>query len=333
MGTKPVAWRTILDIALLVVLVGLMIFGSLRIGPWVLGAPSPSIQAALIATVLPVGTVVFLSLLERLLPPAGPRKSLRSWVLHVQIMVFFTFMVGLSVALAAMAVSAAAGALHIPLGIIDLRAIGGSSGLITVLAAAWVIAVLNDFFFYWYHRALHTFPVLWAHHKLHHMDPELEAVTLARQNWIEVFLAAIAIVIPMMVLFKLNPHDPWSLGLLSGIAATAFSTLLTIGHMNVRLGAGRANVLWCTPQVHRIHHSRLPQHRDKNFAFTLPLWDRLFGTYYAPAADEYPPTGVDGEKEIGSFWESQIFTPREWWRMFKRWRGGRYYPEVAKPRA
>lgn len=331
-GTIPVAWKTILDIALLVVLVGLMIFGSLRLAPWMLGAPSPSIRAVLIATVLPVGAVLILSLLERALPAAGPRKAFRQWFLHVQIMVFFTFMVGLSVVLASIVLAAASRKFGIQLGIFDLRFMGGG-GLLALLAAGWVIAILNDFFFYWYHRALHTFPVLWAHHKLHHMDRELDAVTLTRANWMEAFLAAVAIVVPMMVLFKVNPLDPWSLGLISGISATVLNTLLTIGHMNVKLGAGRANILWCTPQVHRIHHSRLPQHRDKNFAFTLPLWDRLFGTYYAPAPDEYPPTGVDGEKEINSFWESQIFTQREWWRMFQRWRQGRYSSVAAKPRA
>ena len=34
------------------------------------------------------------------------------------------------------------------------------------------------------------------------------------------------------------------------------------------------------------------QHRDKNFAGLLPLWDILFGTYYQPAPGEYPQTGI-----------------------------------------
>ena len=273
----------------LIALIALLVYGGLRLHPSLMGIPPPHIGAALIATLLPVGTVVILSILERCLPPAGPRKSLATWFLHLKITVFFTFMVGLSVALASVAVAAAARALDIEIGIIDLRFAGGA-GLLALLAASWLTAVVTDFFFYWYHRALHTVPVLWAHHKLHHTDPELDAVTLARQNWIEVFFAAAVIVTPMMVLFKVDVLDPWSFGLLSGIVATVFSTLLVIGHANLRLGAGRASVLWCTPQVHRIHHSRLPQHRDKNFAFTLPLWDVLFGPYYAPA----PSTPVGG---------------------------------------
>jgi sterol desaturase/sphingolipid hydroxylase (fatty acid hydroxylase superfamily) len=40
-----------------------------------------------------------------------------------------------------------------------------------------------------------------------------------------------------------------------------------------------------TPDMHRVHHSILPQEPNSNFGFNLPWWDRLFGTYrVAPAA-------------------------------------------------
>ncbi|PCK78907.1 sterol desaturase family protein, partial [Rhizobium sophoriradicis] len=29
-----------------------------------------------------------------------------------------------------------------------------------------------------------------------------------------------------------------------------------------------------------IHHSRVREHHDKNFANYFPIWDHLFGTYY-----------------------------------------------------
>jgi sterol desaturase/sphingolipid hydroxylase (fatty acid hydroxylase superfamily) len=49
--------------------------------------------------------------------------------------------------------------------------------------------------------------------------------------------------------------------------------------------------------MHRIHHSREPQHRDRNLAFIFPLWDVLFGTYYHPHPTEYPATGLaSGER-------------------------------------
>ena len=98
---------------------------------------------------------------------------------------------------------------------------------------------------------------------------------------------------------------------------------LDINHSNFRLQYGKASVLFISPQTHRIHHSRLPQHLDKNFCAHWPIWDILFGTYFAPARDEFPPTGVDGEREIQSLGEALIFTPREWLKLFFAWRSRR----------
>jgi sterol desaturase/sphingolipid hydroxylase (fatty acid hydroxylase superfamily) len=50
-----------------------------------------------------------------------------------------------------------------------------------------------------------------------------------------------------------------------------------------------------TPDMHRVHHSILPQETNTNFGFNLPWWDRLFGTYRAqPAAGHEGMTiGID----------------------------------------
>ena len=34
-----------------------------------------------------------------------------------------------------------------------------------------------------------------------------------------------------------------------------------------------------TPAQHRVHHAVNPQYLDKNYAATLCIWDRLFGTF------------------------------------------------------
>jgi sterol desaturase/sphingolipid hydroxylase (fatty acid hydroxylase superfamily) len=88
---------------------------------------------------------------------------------------------------------------------------------------------------------------------------------------------------------------------------------------------GKASVLFISPQT---YHSYLPQHLDKNFVAVFPIWDILFGTYYHPARDEFPSTGVEDEKEIQSVWEVQIFALREWWKMFR----ARYPSESGRNR-
>jgi sterol desaturase/sphingolipid hydroxylase (fatty acid hydroxylase superfamily) len=310
--------RIACDLAFAVLLVGVLACGTLYLAPAISGKPHRPLGLALTAALLPVGILALLSLIERLLLPAGPRKSLRSWFLHFQIAVFIYFMLIPASIFSVSIASLVSRTFGFNLGLIDLRFYAGK-GLLALIGATWLSAIVGDFFFYWFHRTLHKTPFLWQHHKMHHMDRELEALTFARQNWIEAFLSMLFIAIPFTILFKLDARDPFELGITGGIVATVFGTLLTLGHMNVRFQVGRGSLFYCSPQVHRIHHSCLPQHRDKNFAFVLPLWDMLFGTYYSPARDEFPPTGVQGEKEIGSFFESQIFTQREWWKMFWRW--------------
>ena len=79
-------------------------------------------------------------------------------------------------------------------------------------------------------------------------------------------------------------------------------------------------MLFYGPQGHRIHHSRLDQHHDKNYAAYFPVWDLLFGTYHHPARDEFPPTGLNDEPEIDSFSETLVLPFRAWRKMFRDWR-------------
>ena len=53
-------------------------------------------------------------------------------------------------------------------------------------------------------------------------------------------------------------------------------------HGNIRLPPKIDRVLRflvVTPDMHRVHHSELPREANTNFGFSLPWWDRLFGTY------------------------------------------------------
>src|SRR5215469_2290975 len=314
----------LLEVGFAVFLIAALALGALYLVPATPGQSRQSSGISVLAALLPTAPPIFLSLIERLLPAAGPRKSLRTWLLHLQINLFVGLMFIPAGILAVVISSALSRHLGFSLGLLDLRVIaegrGPGTGLLVLFGAVWVSGIVEDFFFYWFHRATHKSSFLWQHHKMHHMDRELEAMTLSRQNWMEAFLEMVFMAIPLALLFKTDALDAQEVGVLGSIIAGVYYTLLTLGHMNVRFQVGWASLFFCSPQVHRIHHSRLPQHRDKNFAFVLPLWDVLFGTYYAPARDEFPPCGVAGETEIESFWESQVFTQREWWKMFRAWR-------------
>jgi hypothetical protein len=122
-------------------------------------------------------------------------------------------------------------------------------------------------------------------HSFHHSANAITFITGARHLWMERVLASA--VLPIMpVLFQIPPDMQFILSLIYFIPDTC-------AHLNVRFPMGRMITLVNSPQWHRIHHSAMPEHRDKNFASLLPLWDILFGTAWIPKADEYPVTGFD----------------------------------------
>jgi sterol desaturase/sphingolipid hydroxylase (fatty acid hydroxylase superfamily) len=275
-----------------------------------------TIGLALSYTCLRIAPPLVLSLMEHLTRPAGPRKSAGKWLLHCQIM-FANYAAGIPFGiLSAYLASALVKFLGLNLGIIDFR-LGDEKGIALLVGAFLLSTLLGDFFFYWYHRSLHANDILWQHHKMHHMDPEFDALTGPRQNWLESFFSVFFISVPMAVLFKFDAMDPLRAGLINGAIIGFLQSVVFINHSNLRMQFGKLGVLFISSQTHRIHHSFLPQHRDKNFVAFFPIWDILFGTYYHPGRDEFPLTGVEGEGEIQSVWEVQIFAPREWWKMFR----------------
>ncbi len=144
---------------------------------------------------------------------------------------------------------------------------------------------LTDCIFYWYHRAQHAFRSLWLIHELHHSDRELNVTTSMRTYWLERPIQTAAIIMPITFLVGID---------MTAIAAFPFIMIgwLLFTHANLRLELGFLSPIFCGPQVHRIHHSLEPRHQGKNFAQFFPLIDIAFGTYYAPARGEFPPTGV-----------------------------------------
>src|SRR5215469_10849133 len=310
--------------------VSALFFGTLYLATFLKLAPAKqTLGWASAYTFISIAPPLILSLLEHLTNPAGPRKSARKWLVHFQIMLA-NYASGIPFALlATYLASRLVTSLGLNLGLLDLR-VGDGSTVLSIIAALVVAGLVGDFFFYWYHRSLHASTILWQHHKMHHLDPEFDALTGPRQNWLENFFIVFFISIPVAVLFKLNATDALGAGLVQGAIIGSWTLLNFQNHSNLRLQFGKATVLFTSSQSHRIHHSYLPQHRDKNFVAFFPIWDILFGTYYQPARNEFPLTGVEGEDDIGSVWEAQIFALREWRKMFRAHRKNRALDKVNR---
>src|SRR6516162_6966597 len=147
-------------------------------------------------------------------------------------------------------------------------------------ASIIISVILLDLAIYLQHVLFHAVPALWRLHRMHHADLEIDVSTGLRFHPIEILLS---MVIKLAVVVAL------------GAPATAvlmFELLLNttsmFNHSNVRIPERfDAALRWLvvTPDMHRVHHSSLSRETNSNFGFSLPWWDRLFGTYRAqPAA-------------------------------------------------
>ena len=140
----------------------------------------------------------------------------------------------------------------------------------TVIASV----IIMDFVIYVQHIMVHAIPVLWRLHRVHHADPDYDVTTGARFHTLEIILSML---IKFATILLLGPPV---------VAVILFEIILNVtamfNHGNVGLPPALDRVLrWVlvTPDMHRVHHSVEDDEANSNFGFSLPWWDRLFGTY------------------------------------------------------
>lgn len=144
--------------------------------------------------------------------------------------------------------------------------------------------LLLDILMYWQHKILHKYRWLWRFHQVHHMDREIDVTTGLRFHPIEMIFTVSAKIMGVGLL-GIPP-----IGVMLYEILYAFATLFT--HTNVKLAISveqKWRYIIVTPDMHRIHHSDVPEEMNKNFGFCLSVWDKLFGTYQA-----YSRTGPRG---------------------------------------
>jgi len=166
----------------------------------------------------------------------------------------------------------------VPVGLALLAEERGWGLLHAVALPSWlaiVVAVLLlDLAIYLQHVMVHAVPALWRLHRMHHSDLDFDVTTGARFHPAEILLS---MAIKLALVAALGPP---------AVAVLIFEVLLNgtsmFNHANLRLpGALDRALRWIvvTPDMHRVHHSISPVETNSNFGFSLPWWDRLFGTY------------------------------------------------------
>jgi sterol desaturase/sphingolipid hydroxylase (fatty acid hydroxylase superfamily) len=148
------------------------------------------------------------------------------------------------------------------------------------LAAALIVA---DFGAYWGHRLSHASPLLWRFHAVHHAAPQMDWLVNTRAHPLDlVFVRVCGLATVHAVGLASAPAagGPDVVSMLVIIWGTIWGFFV---HANLRWRFGLLEWLVSTPAFHHWHHV-LEGPVDRNFAATFPIWDRLFGTLWLPAA-------------------------------------------------
>jgi sterol desaturase/sphingolipid hydroxylase (fatty acid hydroxylase superfamily) len=144
--------------------------------------------------------------------------------------------------------------------------------------------LLDDISRFALHMALHKLPWLWHLHKVHHSAKVLSPLTVSRMHPLEMLLymlrqlLVVALVSGVFVWLFKGQISGWHI---LGVEFFGFVFNLlgsNLRHSHFALHFGVLEKVLISPKQHQIHHSTLPEHRDKNFGSFLSLWDKWAGS-------------------------------------------------------
>jgi alkylglycerol monooxygenase len=148
-------------------------------------------------------------------------------------------------------------------------------------AAAIVLFLGVDCAYYWFHRIAHEYNAPWAGHVVHHSSEDYNLAVALRQGAFQGLFSWVFYLPLALVGFP----PSW-------FAATMSFNLLYQFWIHTRTIKTLGPLEWVlnTPSHHRVHHARNPKYLDRNYAGTLIIWDRMFGTFQAE--EEEPVYGL-----------------------------------------
>jgi sterol desaturase/sphingolipid hydroxylase (fatty acid hydroxylase superfamily) len=162
----------------------------------------------------------------------------------------------------------------------------------------WVLCfVLYDLMFYVSHMLQHKVRVLWCFHSTHHSSEEMRLSSAVRGSMFDfIYTPPFFIWICLLGIHPLIFITVRSLSRIWGILEHISEPVIG--------GKSRWNLIFITPDVHRVHHGKNYQYLDKNYSEILSIWDRIFGTY--KEYDEQPIYGILRPVDPSNFFDIQF---------------------------
>jgi methylsterol monooxygenase len=138
-----------------------------------------------------------------------------------------------------------------------------------VAVEATVVLIVDDFYFYFLHRWMHTNPYIYRKiHRIHHRNRQPTPMEYIYTHPLEWLMGMGGLTLAFL--------------LLGGIAFETFIVYLvirTVHEFSIHSGLPSSPIVKLIPfygsnQHHEIHHKKF----DCNYAATFTIWDKIFGT-------------------------------------------------------
>ena len=190
----------------------------------------------------------------------------------------------------------------------------GKMGLFNIINfPIWIEIILTviilDLIIWGQHFLSHKIPFVWRFHRMHHTDRDLDVTTAVRFHPFEIIFSMFIKITSIYILGA------------SAIAVIIFEIMLNgmamFNHANLRIPLRIENILRkfiVTPDLHRIHHSIYIDEHNKNFGFSLSIWDKIFKCYLDQPRDGHK------DMKLGLKWQNDKPTKLGWslWIPFKK---------------
>ncbi|KYG62372.1 hypothetical protein AZI86_16170 [Bdellovibrio bacteriovorus] len=199
-----------------------------------------------------------------------------------------------------------------------------------------LLFLLNDFAFFIFHYLSHKYASLWDLHAVHHRARHLNPLTKYRVHPLSMvisFFVSIAVVGVTLGIVKSFVYFPRysandTTRMLQNIILFSFAWS-HLRHSAYWISFGKfLSYILISPAMHQIHHSRKPEHLNKNFGSVFAVWDYIFGTLYIPVKKEKLWLGESAlvQKEPWTFTKEMLEPLRS---VKRRWMRKVPYPRLA----
>ena len=169
--------------------------------------------------------------------------------------------------------------------------------------------IILDFVIWGQHFLSHKIPFIWRFHRMHHTDRDLDVTTAVRFHPFEIIFSMFIKIAAIYIIGA------------SAVAVIIFEIILNgmamFNHANLKISPKLEALLRkivVTPDLHRIHHSIYIEEHNKNYGFSLSIWDKVFKCYL-----DQPRDGHKNMK-LGLKWQNDKPTKLGWslWIPFKK---------------